>query len=68
MRSVIHRGKRCGVCRNRGSTARLRPYGVDAAYADRADALAAQSVPVVRTNLLDRSDRLRRMLRSRGVS
>ncbi len=43
-------------------------YGVDGAYADRADALAAQSVPVIRTNLLDRSDRLRRMLRSRGVS
>lgn len=43
-------------------------YGVDRAYADRADALAARSVPVIRTNLLDRSDRLRRMLRSRGVS
>ncbi|GAA1671580.1 aminopeptidase N [Kribbella yunnanensis] len=43
-------------------------YGVGRAYVDRAEALAAQSGPVVRTNLLDRSDRLRRMLRSRGVS
>ncbi|MFC9691384.1 aminopeptidase N [Kribbella sp. NPDC056951] len=43
-------------------------YGVGRAYVDRAEALAAQSGPVVRTNLLDRTDRLRRMLRSRGVS
>ncbi|MGW2711368.1 aminopeptidase N [Streptomyces sp. NPDC001356] len=41
-------------------------FGIDLNYVERAEELAAQAVPVVRTNLLDRADRMRRILRSRG--
>ncbi|MFJ5260135.1 aminopeptidase N [Streptomyces sp. NPDC088387] len=41
-------------------------FGIDPAFVERAQDLAAQVVPVVRTNLLDRADRMRRMLRSRA--
>ncbi|MBO0518380.1 hypothetical protein, partial [Streptomyces beijiangensis] len=41
-------------------------FGIDLNFVGRAEDLAAQVVPVVRTNLLDRADRMRRILRSRG--
>ncbi|MGW6202644.1 aminopeptidase N [Streptomyces sp. NPDC055089] len=41
-------------------------FGIDRTYLNRAESLAAQAVPVIRTNLLDRADRMRRVLRSRG--
>jgi aminopeptidase N len=41
-------------------------FGIDPSFIKRAEALAAEVVPVVRTNLLDRADRMTRMLRSRG--
>nr|WSW65509.1 aminopeptidase N [Streptomyces sp. NBC_00995] len=41
-------------------------FGIDLAFLERAEDLAAGVVPVVRTNLLDRADRMRRILRSRG--
>ncbi|MFJ6433277.1 aminopeptidase N [Streptomyces sp. NPDC091416] len=41
-------------------------FGIDRTFLERAESLAAQTVPVVRTNLLDRADRMRRVLRSRG--
>lgn len=41
-------------------------FAVDLAYVQRAEALASEADPVVRSNLLERADRTRRMLRSRG--
>ncbi|UNO43328.1 aminopeptidase N [Streptomyces sp. MST-110588] len=41
-------------------------FGIDLTFVERAQDLAAQVVPVVRTNLLDQADRMRRILRSRG--
>ncbi|WP_237297287.1 hypothetical protein [Streptomyces sp. 3211] len=41
-------------------------FGIDLNFVKRAEELAAQTLPVVRTNLLDRADRMRRILRSRG--
>ncbi|MEU3513564.1 aminopeptidase N [Streptomyces longwoodensis] len=41
-------------------------FGIDLTFVERAQDLAAHVVPVVRTNLLDRADRMRRILRSRG--
>ncbi|MGW1984113.1 aminopeptidase N [Streptomyces collinus] len=41
-------------------------FGIDLTFVERAEDLAAQAVPVVRTNLLDRADRMRRILHSRG--
>ncbi|MFF7242222.1 hypothetical protein [Streptomyces collinus] len=40
-------------------------FGIDLTFAARAEDLAAQAVPVVRTNLLERVDQMRRILRSR---
>jgi aminopeptidase N len=61
---AIHRG---GAMPAMTYTRALFPlFGVDLTFIERAEALAAQAVPVVRTNLLDRADRMTRMLRSRG--
>jgi aminopeptidase N len=60
---TIHRG---GAMPATAFTRSLFPlFGVDLTYVERAESLAADAVPVVRTNLLDRADRVRRMLRSR---
>ena len=40
--------------------------GADLHLVVRAEALAADATPVVRSSVLDRADRLKRMLRSRG--
>lgn len=46
---------------------RLFPmFGVEAAFLERAEGVAAQATPVVRASVLERADQLRRMLRSRG--
>lgn len=61
---TVHRG---GTMQATTYTKTLFPlFGVDLAYLERAEELVAQAVPVVRTNLLVRADRMRRMLRSRG--
>jgi aminopeptidase N len=60
---TIHRG---GAMPATAFTRSLFPlFGVDLTYVERAESLAAGAVPVVRTNLLDRADRVKRMLRSR---
>ncbi|MEU3294430.1 aminopeptidase N [Streptomyces longwoodensis] len=41
-------------------------FGIDLTFVERAQDLAAHLVPVVRTSLMDRADRMRRILRSRG--
>ncbi|MFF3634214.1 aminopeptidase N [Streptomyces sp. NPDC002250] len=41
-------------------------FGIDLTFVERAEDLAAQAVPVVRTNLLERADRMRRILHSRS--
>jgi aminopeptidase N len=41
-------------------------FGIDLTFVKRAEALAAKAAPVVRANLLERADRMSRMLRSRG--
>lgn len=60
---TIHRG---GGVPAKTFTRHLFPqFGIDLTFVERAEALAAQAVPVVRANLLERADRVRRMLRSR---
>jgi aminopeptidase N len=44
------------------------PHAVDAAFLDRASAAVAQAAPVVGRTLIERTDVLRRMLRSRTVA
>ncbi|MCG7204291.1 aminopeptidase N [Streptomyces arenae] len=43
-------------------------FAVDAAYVEKAQQAARQAAPVVRNSLLERSDAVRRMLRSRTVT
>ena len=63
---ALHHG---GMIPAMGLTGRLFPqYAIDAAYIDRAQRAARDAVPVVRAILLERSDKVRRMLRSRGRS
>jgi aminopeptidase N len=60
----LHNG---GMMMALGITRNMFPvFGVDLAYLEQAEALAAQTVPIVRTNVLERADRTRRMLRSRA--
>ena len=48
-------------------THRLFPlFGIDASFLARADAAGQGAAPVVRKTLAERSDEVRRMLRSRG--
>ena len=50
-------------------TNRLFPlFGIDESFFARAEAAAEGAAPVVRTMLAERSDEVRRMLRSRGGS
>jgi aminopeptidase N len=61
---TIHRG---GAMPATTFTRSLFPqFGADLTFVERAEALAARAVPVVRANLLERADRMGRMLRSRG--
>jgi aminopeptidase N len=41
-------------------------YGVDADDVDRIEKAAAEAVPVVHKEVVERADRVRRMLRARG--
>jgi aminopeptidase N len=41
-------------------------FGIDPTFLAKAEAVAAHTVPVVRANLLERADRMRRILRARG--
>jgi aminopeptidase N len=61
---TIHRG---GAMPAMVFTRSLFPlFGADLTFVERAEALAAKAVPVVRANLLECADRMGRMLRSRG--
>ncbi|OIJ66019.1 aminopeptidase N [Streptomyces mangrovisoli] len=61
---TIHHG---GTVPARTYTKWLFPlFGIDLTFVGRAEGLAAEAVPVVRTNLLDQADRMRRILRSRS--
>jgi aminopeptidase N len=61
---TLHRG---GAMPASTYTRSLFPqFGIDLTFVRQAEDLAAQAVAVVRTNLLDRADRMRRILRSRG--
>jgi aminopeptidase N len=61
---TLHRG---GAMPASTFTRSLFPrFGVDLAFVRQAEDLAAQAVPVVRTNLMDLTDRMRRILCSRG--
>jgi aminopeptidase N len=61
---TFHRG---GPMPAKTFTRHLFPlFGIDQTFVERAEALAADAVPVVRSNLLERADRIRRMLHSRG--
>lgn len=61
---TLHRG---GAMPASTFTRSLFPrFGVDLTFVRQAEDLAAQAVPVVRTNLMDLTDRMRRILRSRG--
>ena len=60
---TIHRG---GGVPARTFTSTLPQFGIDLTFVERAEALAVNAVPVVPANLLERADRVRRMLLSRG--
>ena len=60
----LHRG---GMIHGMAFTHRLFPlFGIDESFFARADAAAEAAAPVVRKTLAERSDEVRRMLRSRG--
>jgi aminopeptidase N len=60
----LHRG---GLLPALTYTGRLFPMaGVDAAYLDRAEEAAREAAPVVRQQMREKADQVRRMLRSRG--
>jgi aminopeptidase N len=60
----LHRG---GMIHGMAFTHRLFPlFGIDASFFPRAAAAGADAAPVVRKTLAERSDEVRRMLRSRG--
>jgi aminopeptidase N len=61
---TLHQG---GMIPAMGLTGRLFPqYAIDTAYIDVAQRAVRDAVPVVRATLLERSDKVRRMLRARG--
>ena len=62
----LHRG---GMIHGMAFTHRLFPlFGIDESFFARADAAAEAAAPVVRKTLAERSDEVRRMLRSRAGS
>ncbi|MHB9856958.1 aminopeptidase N [Streptomyces sp. YIM S03343] len=61
---TLHHG---GMIPAMGLTSRFFPqYGIDTAYIDKAQQAAQDAVPVVRATLLERSDKVRRMLHARS--
>ncbi|MFI7404293.1 aminopeptidase N [Streptomyces sp. NPDC049541] len=60
----LHQG---GMIPAMGYTSHLfPPHAIDSGYIETAQQIAAEAVPVVRNTLLERSDTVRRMLRSRS--